>query len=63
MPGSAGAVSLNRAVVTALTRLRARVALPPVLHQTGSRSLEEVKAAYQRAQITADVREKRYAGS
>jgi UDP-N-acetylglucosamine--N-acetylmuramyl-(pentapeptide) pyrophosphoryl-undecaprenol N-acetylglucosamine transferase len=55
--GSAGAVSLNRAVVAALASLAARTALPPILHQTGSRSLEEVKAAYRSAGIQADVRE------
>jgi UDP-N-acetylglucosamine--N-acetylmuramyl-(pentapeptide) pyrophosphoryl-undecaprenol N-acetylglucosamine transferase len=55
--GSAGAVSLNRAVVAALARLSARAPLPPVLHQTGSRSLDEVRAAYREAGITADVRE------
>jgi UDP-N-acetylglucosamine--N-acetylmuramyl-(pentapeptide) pyrophosphoryl-undecaprenol N-acetylglucosamine transferase len=55
--GSAGAVSLNRAVVAALTRLRGQIALPPVLHQTGARSFEEVSACYREAGIAADVRE------
>jgi UDP-N-acetylglucosamine--N-acetylmuramyl-(pentapeptide) pyrophosphoryl-undecaprenol N-acetylglucosamine transferase len=55
--GSAGAISLNRAVVEAVTRLAKHASLPPVLHQAGSRSLDEVKVGYQRAGIAADVRE------
>lgn len=55
--GSAGAVSLNRAVTAALIRIAARRALPPILHQSGSRTLADVKEAYARAGIQADVRE------
>jgi len=55
--GSAGAVSLNRAVTSALARLAARRKLPAVLHQTGARTLGEAREAYARAGISADVRE------
>ena len=55
--GSAGAVTLNRAVTAALIRIAARRALPAVLHQTGSRTFHDVKEAYARAAIPADVRE------
>ncbi len=46
--GSAGAVSLNRAVTEALGRLAGQMVLPRVLHQAGSRSIAEVEAAYDR---------------
>jgi UDP-N-acetylglucosamine--N-acetylmuramyl-(pentapeptide) pyrophosphoryl-undecaprenol N-acetylglucosamine transferase len=50
--GSAGAASLNRAVVQALDALAGEVSLPRVLHQAGARSLAEIEAAY------ADLRSK-----
>jgi UDP-N-acetylglucosamine--N-acetylmuramyl-(pentapeptide) pyrophosphoryl-undecaprenol N-acetylglucosamine transferase len=55
--GSGGAVSLNRAVTAALVKLAGRTKLPPIVHQTGARSLEEVRTAYREAGIAADVRE------
>jgi UDP-N-acetylglucosamine--N-acetylmuramyl-(pentapeptide) pyrophosphoryl-undecaprenol N-acetylglucosamine transferase len=55
--GSAGAVSLNRAVTSALARLRTRIRLPRIVHQSGTRGLAEVRAAYERAGISAEVHE------
>ncbi len=54
--GSAGAHSLNRAVVAALARLGATIDLPPIVHQTGAADLAEVEASYRRSGIRADVR-------
>ncbi|MFQ5477627.1 MAG: undecaprenyldiphospho-muramoylpentapeptide beta-N-acetylglucosaminyltransferase [Candidatus Binatia bacterium] len=53
--GSAGAVSINRAVVNALAALRTEAALPPVLHQTGDRGLDDTRRAYREAGIEAEV--------
>ena len=53
--GSAGASSINRAVVTALTRLKDRVELPPVLHQTGEQDARRVRSGYENAGIEATV--------
>ncbi len=52
--GSGGARSLNRAVVRALIVLSESRTLPPVLHQTGARWLDETRAAYQRAGLVVD---------
>ncbi len=54
--GSAGASSINRGVLAALTSLRERHHLPPVLHQTGTADVEDVRAAYDHVGINADVR-------
>lgn len=53
--GSAGAVSLNRAVTTALASISSRVQLPPILHQAGETGLDETRAAYRAASIEARV--------
>lgn len=58
--GSAGAVSINRAVVAALGQLAAagKVRLPGrILHQAGTSGLEETRAAYRELGLAADVRE------
>jgi len=49
--GSAGALSLNRAVSAALARLAdepGAAILPRIVHQSGARGLDEVRAAYER---------------
>ena len=58
--GSAGAVSLNRAVTAAIGVLaRAGNGILParILHQSGTSSFEETRAAYAKLGIAADVRE------
>jgi UDP-N-acetylglucosamine--N-acetylmuramyl-(pentapeptide) pyrophosphoryl-undecaprenol N-acetylglucosamine transferase len=47
--GSGGAVSLNRAVVAALTSVAGRLNLPRIVHQTGAPGLAEARRAYARA--------------
>ena len=42
-------------MVTALTRLRDRVELPPVLHQTGEQDARRVRSGYENAGIEATV--------
>ncbi len=44
--GSQGARALNRAVIQALPLLAARVADLAIVHQTGQRDFDEVRAAY-----------------
>ncbi len=53
--GSAGAASVNSAMVAALRRLGGRMELPPVLHQTGEAELAKVREGYQNAGIEAEV--------
>lgn len=53
--GSGGASSLNRAVVAALESVAASVELPPVIHQTGSATLEWVRESYASRGIAAEV--------
>ncbi|HXC50983.1 MAG TPA: undecaprenyldiphospho-muramoylpentapeptide beta-N-acetylglucosaminyltransferase [Candidatus Limnocylindrales bacterium] len=62
--GSAGARSLNRAMTTALAELAGEAAasghpergsLPPILHQVGKPFVDEVRAAYAKANVTAEV--------
>jgi len=58
--GSAGAVSINRAVLAALRNLRteAAVALPPrILHQAGAQGVDEVRAGYSALGLDAQVHE------
>jgi len=54
--GSAGAHSLNRAVTGAIETLAGVMELPPIVHQTGADDLAEVKDAYRRRGVRADVR-------
>lgn len=62
--GSAGARSLNRAMVTALGELSRDAALlgqlpggrlPPVIHQVGKPFVDEIRAAYAQAGVEVDV--------
>ncbi len=53
--GSAGARSLNRAVTEALAAVAAELELPPIVHQAGPAAVEEVRSAYERAGISAEV--------
>jgi UDP-N-acetylglucosamine--N-acetylmuramyl-(pentapeptide) pyrophosphoryl-undecaprenol N-acetylglucosamine transferase len=54
--GSGGARSMNRAVVAALIALARERSLPPILHQTGEATLDEVRTAYRDAGLEVDVR-------
>lgn len=56
--GSQGSRVLNRAVADALPRLApvVRDGALEIVHQTGPRELDEVRAAYERAGVAADVR-------
>lgn len=54
--GSGGARSMNRAVVEALVRLAAERELPPVVHQTGRPSYDEICDRYADAGLQIDVR-------
>jgi UDP-N-acetylglucosamine--N-acetylmuramyl-(pentapeptide) pyrophosphoryl-undecaprenol N-acetylglucosamine transferase len=53
--GSQGARALNLAVSGALTALMQRVASLHIIHQTGERDYNEVRAAYQKAGFSAEV--------
>jgi len=53
--GSQGAATLNRLLPAAVARLPDAVR-PLVLHQTGTRQLEETRAAYRQLGVQADVR-------
>jgi len=53
--GSAGARSLNRAVMAALAALAPRCRLPPVVHQTGDADREIVEGFYRDNDIAAEV--------
>lgn len=58
--GSAGALSINRAVLSALGRLAASgsTALPSrIIHQAGSHGIDEVRAGYAALSLAADVHE------
>jgi UDP-N-acetylglucosamine--N-acetylmuramyl-(pentapeptide) pyrophosphoryl-undecaprenol N-acetylglucosamine transferase len=54
--GSQGARALNRAVVSALPLLAGRKQDFEIVHQTGERDYEEVRAAYAELEFTAQVR-------
>jgi UDP-N-acetylglucosamine--N-acetylmuramyl-(pentapeptide) pyrophosphoryl-undecaprenol N-acetylglucosamine transferase len=53
--GSQGARALNLAVNGALPQLMQRVPGLHIIHQTGERDYNEVRAAYQKAEISAEV--------
>ncbi len=53
--GSAGAHSLNSAVIRALAGLALTFDLPPIVHQTGVADEQAVRAAYEQAGIAAQV--------
>jgi UDP-N-acetylglucosamine--N-acetylmuramyl-(pentapeptide) pyrophosphoryl-undecaprenol N-acetylglucosamine transferase len=53
--GSQGARALNRAVSDALPQLMQRVPGLHIIHQTGERDYNEVRAAYEKAGISAEV--------
>jgi UDP-N-acetylglucosamine--N-acetylmuramyl-(pentapeptide) pyrophosphoryl-undecaprenol N-acetylglucosamine transferase len=53
--GSQGAHAINQAMVESLPGLRAKIPALHIIHQTGQRDYEEVQAAYQRAEISAEV--------
>jgi UDP-N-acetylglucosamine--N-acetylmuramyl-(pentapeptide) pyrophosphoryl-undecaprenol N-acetylglucosamine transferase len=58
--GSAGAMSINRAVLSALGKLRAAavVSLPSrILHQAGAHGIDEVRAGYAALALDAEVHE------
>jgi UDP-N-acetylglucosamine--N-acetylmuramyl-(pentapeptide) pyrophosphoryl-undecaprenol N-acetylglucosamine transferase len=55
--GSRGARSINRAVASNLEVLAPLAGKIRILHQTGEGAVEEVKSAYDKAGIQADVRE------
>jgi UDP-N-acetylglucosamine--N-acetylmuramyl-(pentapeptide) pyrophosphoryl-undecaprenol N-acetylglucosamine transferase len=58
--GSAGAVSINRAVLAALEKLLAdgSVALPSrIIHQAGAHGIDEVRAAYSALPLDAEILE------
>jgi UDP-N-acetylglucosamine--N-acetylmuramyl-(pentapeptide) pyrophosphoryl-undecaprenol N-acetylglucosamine transferase len=52
--GSTGALNLNRAFTRAAASLSAEMPLPPIIHQTGSACVDEVRDSYARSSI--DVR-------
>jgi UDP-N-acetylglucosamine--N-acetylmuramyl-(pentapeptide) pyrophosphoryl-undecaprenol N-acetylglucosamine transferase len=52
--GSQGARALNRAVSAALPQLRQRISGLHIIHQTGERDYNEVRAAYDNAGMTAN---------
>ncbi|MEW5849024.1 MAG: undecaprenyldiphospho-muramoylpentapeptide beta-N-acetylglucosaminyltransferase [Myxococcota bacterium] len=54
--GSQGARALNQVLPEALAYAFTQVPAVPVTHQTGEKDVEETKAAYARAGVTADVR-------
>jgi UDP-N-acetylglucosamine--N-acetylmuramyl-(pentapeptide) pyrophosphoryl-undecaprenol N-acetylglucosamine transferase len=54
--GSQGASLINRAMMAALDRLAARKEGIRIVHQTGERDFAEVRQAYQKRAIDADVR-------
>jgi len=53
--GSQGALPINRAFVAAAERLAARKAELQIVHQTGERDYNEVRAAYARCEFAAEV--------
>jgi UDP-N-acetylglucosamine--N-acetylmuramyl-(pentapeptide) pyrophosphoryl-undecaprenol N-acetylglucosamine transferase len=53
--GSQGARALNRAVSEALPRLKERIPGLHIIHQTGERDYNEVRAAYDKAGVSAEV--------
>jgi UDP-N-acetylglucosamine--N-acetylmuramyl-(pentapeptide) pyrophosphoryl-undecaprenol N-acetylglucosamine transferase len=53
--GSQGAEAINRAVTEALAHLRHLSSRLSFVHQTGQRQIEEVRAAYRKAGIDAEV--------
>lgn len=54
--GSQGAHAINQAMVAAAAHLRDLSGTCSIVHQTGERDLEEVRAGYQAAGMQADVR-------
>lgn len=53
--GSQGAEAINKGIIDMLPQLQSMKTKVHVLHQTGSRQLEEVKKAYERFEIQAKV--------
>ena len=53
--GSQGALPINRALVEAMDRLAARKSELAIVHQTGERDYNAVRAAYARREINAEV--------
>jgi UDP-N-acetylglucosamine--N-acetylmuramyl-(pentapeptide) pyrophosphoryl-undecaprenol N-acetylglucosamine transferase len=53
--GSQGALAINRAVVDAMNRLAARKSELAIVHQTGERDYNAVRAAYARREYSAEV--------
>ncbi|MGA2781729.1 MAG: undecaprenyldiphospho-muramoylpentapeptide beta-N-acetylglucosaminyltransferase [Smithella sp.] len=53
--GSQGAEAINKSIINMLPQLRSMKTKVHILHQTGSRQLEEVKKAYEQSGIQAKV--------
>ncbi len=53
--GSQGAHSINQTMIAALPLLKALDKAPFIIHQTGKRDFEQIRAAYKTAQYEADV--------
>jgi UDP-N-acetylglucosamine--N-acetylmuramyl-(pentapeptide) pyrophosphoryl-undecaprenol N-acetylglucosamine transferase len=53
--GSQGARAINQAIIESLAGLRSRISALHIIHQTGVRDFDEVRAAYARAGIASEV--------
>jgi UDP-N-acetylglucosamine--N-acetylmuramyl-(pentapeptide) pyrophosphoryl-undecaprenol N-acetylglucosamine transferase len=53
--GSQGARAINEAMMDSLTRLRQRVPQLRIVHQTGERDYERVRAAYEQSGVSSEV--------
>ena len=53
--GSQGAHAINQAVIEALPALREKLPRLRIIHQTGERDFEDAQAAYQRANLAAEL--------
>lgn len=53
--GSQGAGAINRAMIAALPLLKEKIQALHVIHQTGERDYNEVRAAYEKAGISAEI--------